>query len=300
MPSASTRSAAQSVARRTLAAAFVGLVLPLLAWAITMAGLAALPYETSGGAGGWGRVGQGIVILAAAVLFLLVAAWPLLWALRVRPAWHVALLAPITAIILAIALSTVAGQIIGTSIATGCVALALAYGLTALLTTPGRPWWWQQVPLAAVGGPLPIPAASPPSHLPDLGIPLIAPDLAGYTIERLSARPGDLRYLLRPALHRAATSAEREASTITTIVRSRVPAQRGLRVRTDEPSDLAASHGHGHRLRDRPRRRHDHAERRLPRSGRSPDPGHHHPPTSPTIPFHITTPRWTRMTSGLT
>lgn len=222
MPSTSKRSAAQSVARRTLAAAFVGLVLPLLAWAITMARLAVLPYEASGGAGGWGRVGQGVVILAAAVLFLLVAAWPLLWALRVRPAWHVALLAPITAMILAIALGTVAGQIIGTSIATGCVALALAYGLTALLTTPGRPWWWQQVPLAAVGGPLPMPAASPPSHLPDLGIPLIAPDLAGYTIEHLSARPGDLRYLLRPALHRAATSAEREASTITAIVRSRV------------------------------------------------------------------------------
>jgi hypothetical protein len=46
---------------------------------------------------------------------------------------------------------------------------------------------------------------------------------AADTVERLSARPGDLSYQLRPTiLHRAATPAERDASTITVIVRSRV------------------------------------------------------------------------------
>ncbi|GAA4180738.1 hypothetical protein GCM10022252_04040 [Streptosporangium oxazolinicum] len=217
------RFTAQPFVLRTMAAAFVGLLLPPLVWAITQAGLAVIPYDGSGGNPGWGRFGQGVGIVAGVVLFSLVMTWPSLWALRVRPAWHVALPAPIVGIVFGIALTTVASQIIGNPLTAASVALALAYGLTALLTTPGRPWWWQQLPLMAVGGPPPIPMAAPRSRLPDLEIPLIAPDLPAYTIERLSTRPGGLRYLLRPsALHRAATPAERDASTIAVTVRSRV------------------------------------------------------------------------------
>ncbi|MEU8244767.1 hypothetical protein [Nonomuraea sp. NPDC048916] len=224
MHSTGRRFTAQPVARRTLAAALVGLTLPLLAWAIALAGLAVVPYDGSGDTGGWGRVGQGLGIIAGAVPFLLVMAWPLLWALRVRPAWHVALPAPIAGVVAGVVLNSVASRIIENSLVTVSVALALGYGLTALLTTPGRPWWWwQQLPLMAVGGPPPIPVATPGPHLPDPGIPLIAPDLPGYRIEHLSTRPGGLRYLLRPsALHHAVTPAERDASTIAVIVRSRV------------------------------------------------------------------------------
>jgi hypothetical protein len=205
-----------------LAAALVGLALPLLTWAITQAGLAFVPYDGSGYSSGWGRVGEGLLIVAGAVLFLVFAAWPVLWALRVRPSWHVALLAPIAAVILWLLLDVVISQMVLNRLAAVCVITTLAYGLTALLTTPGRPWWWwQQLPLMTVGGPPPAPAAGP--RLADLGIPLIAPDLPAYTIDRFATRPGGLRYVLRPsALDRAAIPAERDAATISVIVRSRV------------------------------------------------------------------------------
>ncbi|MEW9530068.1 hypothetical protein [Microbispora sp. NPDC049125] len=224
MPYAADRVPGESVARRALAAAFVGLVLPLLAWGITLAGLAVVPYDGSAYTGGWGRVGQGMVIVAGAVPFLLVVAWPLLWVLRVRPAWHVALTAPIAAAVLWIVLNQVDARITSDAVVGIPAVLAVAYGAAALFTTAGTPlWWWQQLPLMAVGGPAPIPVAEPRPHLPDVGIPLIAPDLPAYTVERVSARPGGLRYLLRPsALHHAATPAERDASTITVIVGSRV------------------------------------------------------------------------------
>ncbi|MER5644779.1 hypothetical protein [Streptosporangium sp. NPDC002524] len=223
MRSTGKRFTAPSAVHRTLAAALVGLVLPLLAWVVVLSGLAFVPYDGSGGTPGWGRFAPGLGIAAAAVPFLLVLAWPSLWALRVRPAWHVALPAPIVGVALWAVLGTAASQIVGNSLVAVSVALTLAYGLTALLTTPGGSWWWRELPLTAVGGPPPIPLAGPRPHLPDPGIPLLAPDLPAYTVERPSARPGDLRYLLRPAgLHRAATPAERDASTIAVTVRSRV------------------------------------------------------------------------------
>jgi len=127
----SRRLAAQPVLSRTLAAALVGLALPFLAWAITLAGLSVLPYDGLGGAGGWGRIGQGMIITAGAVPFLLVVSWPLLWALRVRPAWHVALSAPIVALVFGFVLNTTAARIIANPVVAVAVVLALAYGLTA-------------------------------------------------------------------------------------------------------------------------------------------------------------------------
>ncbi|WP_436758227.1 hypothetical protein [Streptosporangium sp. V21-05] len=223
MRSTGKRFTAPSAVRRTLAAALVGLVLPPLAGAVILSGLAVVPYDGTGDTDGWGRLGQGMGIAAGTVPSLLVLAWPLLWALRVRPAWHVALPAPIVGVALWAVLGTVASQIIENVLVTVFVASTLAYGLTALFTTTGGSRWWWQLPLMAVGGPPPIPLAGPHPRLPDLGIPLLAPDLPAYTVERRSARPGDLRYLLRPSgLHRAATPAERDASTIAVTVRSRV------------------------------------------------------------------------------
>jgi len=213
---------------RALAAALVGLALPLLTWAITQAGLAFVPYDGSGYGSGWGRVGEGLLIVAGAVPFLVVAAWPVLWLLRVRPAWHVALLAPVAAVMLWLLLDAVISQLVANRLASFCVITALAYGLTALLTSPGHSWWWwQQVPLMIVGGPPPAPMGPRP-RLSDPGVPLIAPDLPGYTIDRLATRPGGLRYVLRPsALDPTADPAGRDVSTISVIVRSRVepPAQ---------------------------------------------------------------------------
>ncbi|WP_090945647.1 hypothetical protein [Nonomuraea jiangxiensis] len=213
------------LARRVTAAALVGLALPLLTWVIAQAGLAFVPYTTSGY--GWGRFGEGMVLFAGTVLFLLMASWPALWMLRVRPAWHVALPAPIAAVILWLLLDGVISRLIPNVLAVICVITTLAYGLTALLTTPGQPWWWwQQVPLMAVGGPpptAPAPAAAPRPRLSELGIPLIAPHLPGYTIDHLATRSGGLRYVLRPsAPDPAADPAERDASAIAAIVRSRV------------------------------------------------------------------------------
>ncbi|MEU8380729.1 hypothetical protein, partial [Streptosporangium sp. NPDC048865] len=206
-----------------LAAALVGLVLPLLAGAVILFGPTFVPYDGPGDTRGWGGFAQGVGIAAVAVPSLLALAWPLLWVLRVRPAWHVALPAPIMGVGFGVIFNAVASQIIGNLLVAVSVALTLAYGLTALLTTPGGSWWWQQLPLMAVGGPPPIPLAGPHLSLPDPGIPLLAPDLPAYTVERPSARPGGLRYLLRPSgLHRATTPAERDASTIAVTVRTRV------------------------------------------------------------------------------
>ncbi|GAA0365703.1 hypothetical protein GCM10009530_14370 [Microbispora corallina] len=213
-----SRPAVPPALRRTLAAALVGLALPPLAWALTAAGLAVLPYDPSA------RFGQGAVILLGAAPFLLVTAWPSLWAVRVRPAWHVALPAPPAAFLLWTLLDTVAWQLVPNRLVAVCLVLGLAYALTALFTTPGMLWWAQQVPLMAVGGPPPLVAPTAPPRRPlDPGIPLIAPDLPGYVVERVASRPGELRYVLRPAaLHRAATPGERSASAVTVVVRSRV------------------------------------------------------------------------------
>ncbi|WP_062351715.1 hypothetical protein [Herbidospora yilanensis] len=106
-------------------------------------------------------------------------AWPVLWALRVRPAWPVAGLG---------LLLTMSAAYLLTSFVEPDPYLLIpvivgVYAVVALVTTPGlteRLAWWRTG--AAVAR-----------------VPLLAPDLTGYRIEVVDASPGFLHYRLVPA-----------------------------------------------------------------------------------------------------
>ncbi|WP_327048849.1 hypothetical protein OG320_13755 [Microbispora sp. NBC_01189] len=222
MRSIGNRLRSQPVVHRTVAAALTGLALPPLAWVFVTTGLAGIPAGD--------RLGRGLTLAGGAAILLPLVAWPLLWALCVRPAWHVALLAPVMLLLLGV----LSRYIVVSPLVAVVVGPPLSYGLAALITTPGSSLgWWPQLPLMAVGGPPPVVTGAPVKEAPapgrpaveltGIGIPLLAPDLPSYVLGRVAARPGELRYLLIPAaLHRAATPAELDASSIGVTVRVRV------------------------------------------------------------------------------
>lgn len=72
---------------------------------------------------------------------VLVFAWPLLHLFRVRPAWPVALAAPL----FVIPIWVLVGELVGPAIVMTGV---FAYPFAVLVTAPRLSWWWRSVVLA--------------------------------------------------------------------------------------------------------------------------------------------------------
>ncbi|MFI1170124.1 hypothetical protein [Streptomyces melanogenes] len=139
---------------------------------------------------GWGCLGVGLVLLAVAAVVALLASWLMLRLAGVRPAWQVAAVVGL--------LSWLWGELsdraYAWSASTALLPLTSAalFALAAVLTAPRPVSWRPRIALLAVGALLwPLSAlvgdhradASRRSELVDVGVPLFAPDIAGYRIE---------------------------------------------------------------------------------------------------------------------
>jgi hypothetical protein len=86
------------VARRTALSGLAGALIAGL-WLLLMLGVVGAVTRGPCRVEGFECLGQALVGAAIAVPVALAAGWPLLWLLRVRPAWPVALLGPLILIV---------------------------------------------------------------------------------------------------------------------------------------------------------------------------------------------------------
>ncbi|MFI7130616.1 hypothetical protein ACIBQ1_33350 [Nonomuraea sp. NPDC050153] len=124
-------NAAQRLPERVVVAGVAGAILPFLhlGWALLASALA----DESQCGHYFGCVGQFVAAWEMGRWLVPVLAWPLLHLLRVRPAWHVALAAPL---FLVPFWELTAGSV-GLLVVLSSV---LAYPFAALVTAPGSSW----------------------------------------------------------------------------------------------------------------------------------------------------------------
>ncbi|MEW1845553.1 hypothetical protein AB0392_47045 [Nonomuraea angiospora] len=125
-----TPSVAQRLPERVVVAGVVGAMLPFLHFGWALLG-AVLADESQ--CGHFGCLGPFAEAWETGRWLVPVLAWPLLGLLRVRPAWHVALVAPVFLVPLW-ELSA------GPEVLFGVLSTVLAYPFAALVTAPGASW----------------------------------------------------------------------------------------------------------------------------------------------------------------
>jgi hypothetical protein len=92
--------------------------------------------------GEWGCLGLALIGALAGMLAIVVLAWPLLHMAGVRPAWPVALVGPVVALVL----SREYGNLTGHTLVTGLwVVLAVSYAAAAVITAPRLYRYWSLV-----------------------------------------------------------------------------------------------------------------------------------------------------------
>lgn len=148
-----------------------------------------------------GCLGMAVIWVLAALAVMVVLAWPLLHLAGVRPAWPVALAAPLVAVVLARAYQAFA-VLPAWSMPGVIVVPAAAYGAAALVTAPGARRG-QIIGLAvAIIALYPLTslwsgrqqANAAAASLAEAGLPLLAAELPGYRITGAGAEnPG--RYI---------------------------------------------------------------------------------------------------------
>lgn len=215
---------------RVALAACTGGALAVAALAGAVATAALVPCRAQG----LGCLGYLLLAIAGALSVAAIAAWPILHALKVRPALPVAVLGPSTALAIGWFCAKTRG---GGGFAASGVLLeaALGYGIAAFATAGAVHWWWRVAAVAAVAALVPL-AGWIGTHRADraydreitgAGVPLLAPDLPGYAIENAHADPyaRTLGYELTPrSLPTTAPDYERAGRTITVLV-TPVPAR---------------------------------------------------------------------------
>jgi hypothetical protein len=118
---------------RVVASAGVAGGLGLVLWLVALAGYRS--HVTSGltCGGPWGCLGLAIIASLASLLAIVILAWPLLYAARVRPAWPVALIGPMVALVASREYLKLADR----SLLTGLwLVLAISYAAAAVISAP--------------------------------------------------------------------------------------------------------------------------------------------------------------------
>jgi hypothetical protein len=133
--------------RRLVASAGVGGGLGLILWLGALAG--SRSHFTSGPACGGpaGCLELDIFASLAALLAIVILAWPLLYAARVRPAWPVALIGPIVALVASREYLKLADRSLLTSL---WLVLAVCYAAAAVISEPRLYRYWSAVVALAV------------------------------------------------------------------------------------------------------------------------------------------------------
>ncbi|WP_327087178.1 hypothetical protein OIE66_33335 [Nonomuraea sp. NBC_01738] len=107
---------------------------------------------------GFGCLGVGLYIFLGVAVAMVIAAWPVMWLFRVRPAWRVALLGPFVVaglyyVITLLPLPSLPD--LSPEIPVGALCMAIGYAVAAWTTAPdpdARPYPWplRLAPLAVV------------------------------------------------------------------------------------------------------------------------------------------------------
>jgi hypothetical protein len=92
--------------------------------------------------GPWGCLGLAIIASLAALLAIVILAWPLLYAARVRPAWPVALIGPMVALVVSREYVKLADRSLLTSM---WLVLAISYAAAAVISAPRLYRYWSAV-----------------------------------------------------------------------------------------------------------------------------------------------------------
>jgi hypothetical protein len=128
--------------QRVLASAGVAGGLGLALWLVVLAGSRSHVTSRLTCAGPWGCLGLAILASFAALLAIVVLAWPLLYAARVRPAWPVALIGPVVALIVSREYLKLADRSLLTSL---WLVLAISYAAAAVISAPRLYRYWSAV-----------------------------------------------------------------------------------------------------------------------------------------------------------
>ncbi len=143
---------------------------------------------------GWSCLGFALVGYYATPVLSVLLGWPLLRWAGVRPAWPVALTAPIAMW----GLHSLLRITIGLSLPGLVAVVAAGYGVAALATAPRLRWPWRAsvavavvalIPLATLADTLRV-ASATKDRLVAYGHPLFGPDLPGYRIQVADATSG--------------------------------------------------------------------------------------------------------------
>jgi hypothetical protein len=129
--------------RRVVASAGVAGGLGLVLWLVTFAGSRSHVTSrlTCGGDTG-GCLELAIIGSIAALLAIVILAWPLLYAARVRPAWPVALIGPVVALVASREYLRLADSSLLTSL---WLVLAISYAAAAVISAPRLYRYWSGV-----------------------------------------------------------------------------------------------------------------------------------------------------------
>lgn len=180
-------------------------------------------------AGGFGCLGYVVPILVGSLVIAAIAAWPVLYALKVRPALPVAVGGPLAAVGIGCFFARAPSDDGVLAVSGILVGPTLGYGIAAFVTVGAIRWWWRVATVAAVAALVPL-AGVIQTHrthsaydreITGAGVPLLAPDLPGYAIENAHADPyaRTLHYGLTPrALPTTAPDYERAGRTINVLV----------------------------------------------------------------------------------
>jgi hypothetical protein len=121
--------------------------LGLVLWLVVLAGSRSHATSRLSCSGPWGCLGLAVIASLAALLAIVILAWPLLYAARVRPAWPVALIGPVVALVA----SREYVKLADSSLLTGLwLVLAVSYAAAAVISAPRLYRYWSAVVAIAV------------------------------------------------------------------------------------------------------------------------------------------------------
>jgi hypothetical protein len=159
-------------------------------------------------AGGFGCLGYVVPIVIGALTIAAIAAWPILHALRVRPALPVAVGGPLAAAGIGCLFARASSDDGGLMVTGLFAGPALGYGIAAFAAAGAVRLRWRVAVLVAVAALVPLagvartdqPQSAHDHEITGAGVPLLAPDLPGYDIRNAHADPyaRTLSYELTP------------------------------------------------------------------------------------------------------
>jgi hypothetical protein len=128
--------------RRVVASAGVAGGLGLVLGLVVLAGSRSHVTSRLTCGGPWGCLGLAVIAGLAALLAIVILAWPLLYAARVRPAWPVALIGPMVALAASREYLKLADRSLLASL---WLVLAISYAAAAVISAPRLYRYWSAV-----------------------------------------------------------------------------------------------------------------------------------------------------------